>query len=286
MAEKHGKRDLIGKFRKMVGWKRPPIVPVLRLEGTIGESLPARGGLTLAGVADVLGRAFETPGAVEVAIVVNSPGGSPAQSHLIYRRIRQLAVEHELPVTVYVEDVAASGGYMIACAADRILIDPTSILGSIGVISAGFGFERLIEKIGVERRVHTAGERKSLLDPFLPEDPRDVERLKAAQRQIHQTFIALVRTARGERLKGADADLFSGDFWVGEDAIALGLADGIAEIRSDLRARHGEKVHTPLIEEKKGFNLLRLVGMRAPQALAQGAVDVLRARSHWQRFGL
>ena len=167
----------------------------------------------------MLERAFSVPGIKAVALVVNSPGGSAAQSHLIFRRIRALAEEKKLPVLVFVEDAAASGGYMIACAGDEIFADPSSIVGSIGVVSASFGFDRLIERFGIERRVHTAGENKAMLDPFRPENPKDVERLKALQARIHEVFVDLVQGRRGARLKAENPDLFSGAFWVGAEAL-------------------------------------------------------------------
>src|SRR5204862_8049406 len=209
-----------------------PVVPGVRLSGTIGAVTPLRPGLTLAGVAKMLERAFATRNAKAVALVVNSPGGAPVQSRQIYLRIRQLAAEKKLPVLVFVEDVAASGGYMIACAGDEIFCDPSSILGSIGVVGGSFGFQELIKKVGVERRLYTAGEHKAMLDPFLPQDPDDVARLKTIQREIHAIFIALVKTSRGSRLKAADDTLFSGEYWAGETSVALGLADSIGDLRS------------------------------------------------------
>src|SRR6266403_1908267 len=224
-----------------------PTVPVVRLAGVIGLSTPLKPGLTLATVARTLARAFHMRGTQAVALVINSPGGSPVQSHLIYRRIRQLAAENARPVLAFVEDVAASGGYMIACAADEIFCDPSSILGSIGVVGGSFGFQELIKKVGVERRLYTAGEHKAMLDPFLPENREDVARLKAIQREIHAIFIALVKRSRGARLKRSDDELFTGEYWAGETAVSLGLADVIGDIRSTLRARYGEKVLTPVI---------------------------------------
>src|SRR3954462_7244545 len=218
-----------------------PVVPVVRLSGVIGAVTPLRPGMSLAGVARLLERAFASKNAKAVALVINSPGGSPVQSRQIYLRIRQLAAEKQLPVLVFVEDVAASGGYMIACAGDEIFCDPSSILGSIGVVGGSFGFQELIKKIGVERRLYTAGAHKAMLDPFLPEDPQDVARIKALQREIHATFIALVKQSRGTRLKGADDLLFSGEYWTGDTAVSLGLADSIGDLRSTLRARYGEK---------------------------------------------
>ena len=224
-----------------------PLVPVVRLAGVIGAVTPLRPGMTLAGLAKTLERAFSFKNARAVALLINSPGGSPVQSRQIYLRIRQLAEEKNLPVLVFVEDIAASGGYMIACAGDEIFCDPSSILGSIGVVGGSFGMTELIKKIGVERRLYTAGEHKAMLDPFLPENPDDVARLKAIQRDIHAIFIALVKSSRGGRLKGADDELFTGEYWAGEKSVALGLADGIGDLRSTLRARFGEKVMTPLV---------------------------------------
>src|SRR2546430_12546070 len=217
------------------------VVPVVRLSGLIGAVTPLRPGMSLAGVARTLERAFSMRNAKAVALVINSPGGSPVQSRQIYLRIRQLAAEKELPVLVFVEDVAASGGYMIACAGDEIFCDPSSILGSIGVVGGGFGFQEMIRKIGVERRLYTAGEHKATLDPFLPENADDVARLKAIQREIHAIFISLVKDSRGTRLKGGDDVLFTGEHLAGGQSLSLGLADGIGDLRSTLRARDGEK---------------------------------------------
>src|SRR5215831_19047908 len=213
-----------------------PVVPVVRLSGVIGAVTPLRPGMTLAAVARTLERAFATRNAKAVALVINSPGGSPVQSRQIYLRIKQLAAEKKLPVLVFVEDVAASGGYMIACAGDEIFCDPSSILGSIGVVGGTFGFQEAIKRLGIERRLYTAGEHKAMLDPFLPENPDDVARLKTIQREIHAIFIALVKSSRGGRLKGADDELFTGEYWAGEKSVALGLADGIGDLRSTLRA--------------------------------------------------
>src|ERR1700751_4208726 len=220
-----------GLFDRLMGFlparlrRGTAVVPVVRLSGVIGAVTPLRPGLTLAGIAKTLERAFATRNAKAVALVINSPGGSPVQSRQIYLRIRQLAAEKKLPVLVFVEDVAASGGYMIACAGDEIFCDPSSILGSIGVGGGSFGMRELIKKVGVERRLYTAGERKAMLDPFLPEDPDDVARLKSIQREIHAIFIDLVKKSRGTRLKGAADLLFTGEYWAGETAVSLGLAD-------------------------------------------------------------
>src|SRR5580698_2244099 len=238
------------------------VVPVVRLSGVIGAVTPLRPGMSLAGVARTLERAFATKNAKAVALLINSPGGSPVQSRQIFLRIRQLATEKKLPVLVFVEDVAASGGYMIACAGDEIFCDPSSILGSIGVVGGSFGMVELIKKIGVERRLYTAGEHKAMLDPFLPENPDDVARVKALQREIHATFIALVKQSRGARLKGVDDVLFSGEYWAGETSVAFGLADAIGDLRSTLRARYGEKVQTPLIAPATGM-LSGLLGRKS-----------------------
>src|SRR6202158_2034805 len=229
------------------------VVPVVRLSGLIGAVTPLRPGMTLAGVARMLERAFAMKNAKAVALVINSPGGSPVQSRQIYLRIRQLATEKKLPVLVFVEDVAASGGYMIACAGDEIFCDPSSILGSIGVVGGSFGFQELIKRVGVERRLYTAGEHKAMLDPFLPENPDDVARVKALQREIHAIFIALVKESRGAKLKGEEDFLFSGEYWAGETSVSLGLADAIGDLRSTLRTRYGDKVLTPVIAPSGGL---------------------------------
>src|SRR6201991_1357358 len=249
------------------------VVPVVRLSGVIGAVTPLRQGMTLAGVAKMLDRAFSTRNAKAVALLINSPGGSPVQSRQIYLRIRQLAAEKKLPVLVFVEDVAASGGYMIACAGDEIFCDPSSILGSIGVVGGSFGFQELIKKIGVERRLYTAGSHKAMLDPFQPENPDDVARVKALQREIHAIFIALVKQSRGSRLKGDDDVLFTGEYWAGETSVSLGLADAIGDMRTTLRARYGDKGQTPLIAPASGM-LSGLLGRRSA-----GAMDVWEGAS-------
>ena len=245
-----------------------PVVPVVRLSGVIGVTSPLRPGLMLSSTARSLERAFSVRNARAVALIVNSPGGSPAQSHLIYRRIRQLAGEKKLPVFAFVEDVGASGGYMLACAADEIICDQFSIVGSIGVVGGSFGFPKLMDKLGVERRLYTAGDRKVMLDPFLPEKPEDVKRIKAIQKDIHENFIALVKERRGNRLKGAEKTLFSGEFWTAQTAIEFGLADSIGDLRSTLRERYGEKVRTPLIAAERGLFGRRIPGLGSLEALA------------------
>src|SRR6266478_2465018 len=239
-----------------------PIVPVVRLAGVIGFSTPLKPGLTLASVARPPERAFKMRHARAVALLINSPGGSPVQSHLIYRRIRQLAAENTRPVIVFAEDVAASGGYMIACAGDEIFCDPSSILGSIGVVGSSFGFPKLMEKLGIERRLYVSGEHKAMLDPFLPEKAEDVERLKALQQEIHQDFI--------------------------------GLADGIGDLRTTLRTRFGDDVVTPLVAPARGwFGRLQpgvgttdLDSMPRAADFAEEVISALEARALWARYGL
>ncbi|WPO43099.1 S49 family peptidase [Tardiphaga sp. 42S5] len=270
------------------------VVPVVRLSGTIGAVTPLRPGLSLAGVARLLDKAFATRNAKAVALVINSPGGSPVQSRQIYLRIRQLAAEKKLPVFVFVEDVAASGGYMLACAGDEIFVDPSSIVGSIGVVGGTFGFQDLIKKIGVERRLYTAGEHKAMLDPFLPEDPDDVARLKSLQREIHAIFINLVKESRGARLKGAEDVLFSGEYWAGEKSIALGLSDAIGDLRSVLRARYGDKVQMPVIAQPSGM-LSGLLGRKSGagsqlsldglSGLPDQLISALETRALWSKYG-
>jgi serine protease SohB len=265
-----------------------PVVPVVRLSGVIGVGTPLRPGLMLSSVAKSLDRAFATRNAKAVALVINSPGGSPAQSHLIMRRIRQLAEEKNLPVLAFIEDVGASGGYMLACAADEIICDQYSIVGSIGVVGGSFGFPKLMEKLGVERRLYTSGDNKAMLDPFLPEKPEDVKRIKAIQKDIHGHFIALVKSRRGAKLNGTDKTLFSGEFWTAQTAIELGLADALGDLRSELRARYGDKVRMPLIAPERGWLSRKIPGINLGQApgLADDLVSALEARALWSHYGL
>jgi signal peptide peptidase SppA len=280
-----------GRHSKSTGMKRfipflksPPTVAVLRLQGVITTGGRFGSGLNDAELAPLIERAFRKGKPAAVALVINSPGGSPAQSSLIAARIRRLAEETGLPVHAFVEDVAASGGYWLACAADDIWIDESSIVGSIGVISASFGFHALLERQGVERRVHTAGRSKSLADPFLPEKPEDVARLRVLQGHIHQAFITYVTARRGDRLAKGD-DLFTGDIWVGSQALEVGLADGVAHMVPKLKALYGDKVRLRTHSPKRSF--FRRFGA---QALASSAVsalsDGLEDRALWARYGL
>ncbi len=248
-----------------------------------------RGGLSLASHAAAIERAFRASGLVAVAIVVNSPGGSPVQSALLYRRIRQLAEEKSVPVIAFAEDVAASGGYWLALAGDEIFSEETSLVGSIGVISAGFGLHQLIGRLGIERRLHTAGERKSLLDPFLPEEASDIARLTALQQDIHQSFKDHVRHRRAGKIDAADEALFGGDVLTGRMALDRGLIDGIGEVRAVMRARYGDKVRLrPIAAERRRWPFLSRLPFveRQPFSLIADFADWIEARLLWARFGL
>lgn len=259
--------------------KTVPHVAVIRLQGPIGAVRPGGAGLTDAALAPLIERAFRRGKPVAVALVVNSPGGSPVQSSLIAARIRRLAEERGVPVHAFVEDVAASGGYWLACAADDIWADATSVIGSIGVISAGFGFAGLIDRYGVERRVHTAGGAKSFLDPFRPEKPEDIERLRAILEPMHDAFKAHVTARRGARLS-TGRDLFTGDIWAGQQAVDLGLIDGIAHMVPKLKALYGDKVRlVPYGLRRPWF---RRIGMDAAGAVIAAAEE----RALWARYGL
>ncbi len=264
---------------------------MVRLAGVIGFSTPLKPGLTLAGLARALDRAFGMRNAKAVALVINSPGGSAVQSHLIFRRIRQLAAEKNVPVIAFVEDVAASGGYMIACAGDEIVCDPSSIVGSIGVVGSSFGFHEALNKLGIERRVYTAGEKKVMLDPFLPEKPEDVAHIKALQREIHETFIGLVKERRSSRLTGPENTVFSGEYWSAKTALGYGLIDRLGDLRSFLRERYGEDVLTPLVSPERGFFGRRVPGVGADEllqapGLAENLLSAIEARAMWARYGL
>ncbi|WP_054005413.1 S49 family peptidase [Cypionkella psychrotolerans] len=254
--------------------KKSPVVPVIRLAGTIGSG---RNALNDAGLATIIEKAFRMKPAA-VALVVNSPGGSPVQSSLIAARVRRLAEEKSVPVHAFVEDVAASGGYWLACAADQIWVDPSSIVGSIGVIFASFGFPELMAKQGVERRIVAMGKQKSLADPFLPQKPEDIERLKALQAPIHEAFIAHVKARRGNRL--ADADLFNADIWVGQRSVDLGLADGVAHLVPKLKSLYCDKVKLVPLGPKRG--LLSRFGLN----MAEDALASVEDRALWARYGL
>lgn len=265
---------------------KSPRIAVLRLSGLIAArpaSAFAAAGISAQATGPLIERAFAIKRLSAVALIINSPGGSPVQSSLVAQRIRRLAEEKKVPVTAYVEDAAASGGYWLACAADEIVADPASILGSIGVISAGFGLEEAIGRIGVRRRLHTAGENKSFLDPFRPEDPEDVARLETLLGELHETFRDWVRSRRGAKLTAPESELFSGRFWIGRRAVELGLADRLGEASADLRARFGEKAQLLNIGARRPPWPLRLL---SGATLAEGAMAAVEERAAWARLGV
>lgn len=271
-------------------WDSSPVVPVIRLSGVIGALAPLRPGLSLASCASAIERAFNTSNARAVALQINSPGGSPVQSRLIFQRIRALSKEKSLPVHVFIEDVGASGGYLLALAGDEIYADQSSIVGSIGVIYAGFGFVELIDKIGVDRRVYTAGEKKMALDGFQPENPDDIARLKNLQAIIHKDFIDLVKDRRGKKIEAAGDQLFTGEFWTGRQALELGLIDGMIDLRTKMRELYGDEVRLKLVSMERGLFRRRSSGvsLELPDGLdlANGVLGSLEARAMWARFGL
>ncbi|MCP4328507.1 MAG: S49 family peptidase [Alphaproteobacteria bacterium] len=265
-----------------------PVVTVLPLAGVIGKMGLMRGGLTLTGLAAQIEAAFKPRNLKAVALALNSPGGSPVQSSLIAKRIRDLSEEKEIPVIAFAEDVAASGGYWLACAADEIYADMSSIIGSIGVISAGFGLDEWIQSHGVSRRVYTAGERKSILDPFKPENAEDVEKLDGLLKELHQNFQDFVRSRRGERLKGDDRALFSGEFWTGRTALDLGLIDGLGDLRGVMRERFGDRVKLRRVGGRESWikRKLGLGQLTDPDAWAGAVFSAIEERALWQRYGL
>ncbi len=272
-----------------------PLIPVLRFSGPIGMVTPLRPGLTLSTSASAIEKAFSMRNAAAVAIQLNSPGGSPVQSALIYKRIRSLAEEKGLKVYVFAEDVAASGGYLLALAGDAIYADASSIVGSIGVISASFGLNEFINKLGIQRRVITAGANKDILDPFLPEKPEDVERVKSIQADVHAEFISLVKSRRGKKIEAAGDSLFTGEFWSGKKAVELGLIDGLADLRGKMREIYGEDVRFKLVtperswfRRKHGISLgERSFGFGlATSGLADDLISAVETRALWSRFGL
>lgn len=287
-------RDVIRRYLPKRFRKEGAVIPVVRMHGAImtGGS-QFRPALNLATIAPILNKAFSFKDAPAVAIIVNSPGGSPVQSRLIYQRIRDLAEEKGKKVYIFVEDVAASGGYMIALAGDQIYADETSIVGSIGVVSGGFGFPELLKKIGVERRVYTAGENKVILDPFKPEKEGDIEILKSLQLEIHQVFIDMVKARRGEKL-GDNPDIFSGLFWTGTRGLELGLIDGLGHMRDVLKREFGDKTRFELVSGARSMFGRRIPGVNVTAEMASaggmGAVEALaqtaEEKALWGRFGL
>jgi len=264
-------------------FRAPPTVAVIPLSGVIGSFGPRRRGLSLESLAPVIARAFKTGGLKAVALAVNSPGGSPVQSALIQKRIRALAEEKKVPVFAFAEDVAASGGYWLLLAGDEAYADENSIVGSIGVISAGFGFPDAIRRLGIERRVHTAGEKKSFHDPFQDEKPEDVARLRALQDEIHENFRAFVRDRRAGKLKAPEDELFTGEFWTGRRAASLGLIDGLGDLRTVMRERYGKDVRFRVFRQERS-----LLGslLRGQQEWPFHAMAALDERLWWSRYGL
>tara|TARA_B110000196_G_C21044224_1_gene614009 strand:- start:252 stop:1064 length:813 start_codon:yes stop_codon:yes gene_type:complete len=259
-------------------------IPTLRLSGVIGQAGIARSGLTIAGIDKLIIKLFSDKKAPAVALIINSPGGSPTQSSLIAEKIINLAKEKEKKVIAFVEDVAASGGYWLACAADEIYLDSNSIVGSIGVISPGFGFVDLIKKIGIERRVYTSGKSKSFLDPFKDEKKEDIDRLKNIQEQIHDNFIEYVKSRRGTKLSAShEEEVFSGLFWVGKKGVELGLADGIGSINSVIEKKFGKKAKIKLIDQKKSFLQKRFSSSIQNYDII---IDRLEEMVLWSRYGL
>jgi signal peptide peptidase SppA len=277
-------------------FKRKHIVPVLRFSGPIGVASPLRPGLSLATAAAAIEQAFSLSKLPTVAIQINSPGGSPVQSSLIFKRIRQLAEEKKKRVYVFCEDVAASGGYYLSIAGDEIYADSCSIIGSIGVISSGFGFDKAIERIGVERRVYTSGLAKGSLDPFAPEKAEDIERLKALQRDVHDVFIGVVKDRRAGKLTAPDSELFSGAFWSARQSVEFGLIDGISDVRTKMRALHGDKVRlvpvviggSGLLSRLRPSPVSSITGMSPGllSGIGDELISTLEIRAMWARFGL
>lgn len=276
-------------WRRVTG-SEPPVVSVLRLSGAIGMASGLRKGLSMAGTAESIAKLFVDKTVAAAAVVINSPGGSPVQAALIHDRIRALAKEKGVTVLTFAEDVAASGGYMLALAGDEIYAHENSIVGSIGVVSAGFGFQQLIEKIGVERRVYTSGERKAMLDPFKPEDPRDTAHLKALQQEVHESFKTMVRDRRHGKLKGEESDLFSGAFWTGAKAREFGLIDGLGDLRSICREKFGDKVEFRVVTPRRSWfslDMLSTCSDGAPAGDWAGSlIAAAEERALWSRFGL
>ncbi len=266
-------------------FKKKKVVPHVRLTGIIGSAGRFRQGMDLSSQQEILKKAFSFKKAKHVAISINSPGGSPVQSHLIYSYIRQLADEKKTKVIIFAEDVAASGGYFIACAGDEIYANSSSIIGSIGVITASFGFKEMIKKIGVERRIYTAGKNKSTLDPFVDEKEEDVQRLKKIQLELHGHFIKVVEKSRGKKLIDPEKNnIFTGEFWSGSTALKLGLIDGIGNADQILKEKFGKDVIIKKFEKQKGFIAKKLSSSIENQI--DNLASTLEEKAIWQRFGL
>jgi signal peptide peptidase SppA len=266
-------------------FKKKTIVPHVRLTGVIGNAGKFSKGMDLASQQDIIKKAFSLKKIKHVAISINSPGGSPVQSHLIYSYIRQLAEKKKIKVIIFAEDVAASGGYLISCAGDEIYANSSSIIGSIGVISASFGFKELIKKIGIERRVYTAGKNKNSLDPFVEEKEEDIKRLKSIQLELHSDFIKVVEKSRGSKLKDPEKNnIFTGEFWTGAAALKLGLIDGIGNADQVLKEKFGDKVVIKKFEKQKSW-LGRKISTSMENQFSN-AINTIEEKSVWQKFGL
>ena len=266
----------------MLGLKKKNIVSIISFTGIIAPNMGRRKGLNVSDYDKTIEQAFETKNVKAVALLINSPGGSPVQSDFLAKRIREKSRKKNIPVISFVEDVAASGGYWLACAGDEIFVSKASIIGSIGVISAGFGFSKAIEKIGIERRIYTAGKNKSILDPFSPEKKSDIEKLKSIQTELHNYFIDYVKSRRGSKIKKNEEDVFTGEFWSGEKALNIGLVDGIGELKQVLRDRFGEKVKLKEYSPKKRFfdfgNIISLA--------FDVFIDKVEEKLNFKKFGL
>ena len=266
-------------------FKKKKIIPHIRLSGVIGSVGRFKQGIDFSGQQEIIKKAFSFKKAKSIAISINSPGGSPVQSHLIHDYIRQLAKKNKKKVIVFAEDVAASGGYLIACAGDEIYANSSSIVGSIGVISASFGFQDAIKKIGVQRRVYTAGKNKSTLDPFKEEKEEDIERIKKLQLELHSDFIEVVKKSRGSKLKDPEKNnTFTGEFWSGTASMKLGLIDGIGNAEQILREKFGEDIIIKKLEKQKSFIAKKLSSSIDNQI--DNIASVIEERALWQKFGL
>ncbi len=266
-------------------FKKKIIIPHIKLSGVIGSAGRFKQGIDFSGQQEIIKKAFTIKKAKIVAISINSPGGSPVQSHLIHDYIKQLAKKNKKKVMIFAEDVAASGGYLIACAGDEIYANSSSIIGSIGVISASFGFQDAIKKIGVQRRVYTAGKNKSTLDPFKEEKEEDIERIKKLQLELHSDFIEVVKKSRGSKLKDPEKNnTFTGEFWSGSASMKLGLIDGVGNAEQILREKFGEDIIIKKLEKQKSFIEKKLSSSLDNQI--DNIASVIEERALWQRFGL
>ena len=266
-------------------FKKKKIIPHIRLSGVIGSAGRFKQGIDFSGQQEIIKKAFSFKKSENIAISINSPGGSPVQSHLIHDYIRQLAKKNKKKVIVFAEDVAASGGYLIACAGDEIYANSSSIVGSIGVISASFGFQDAIKKIGIQRRVYTAGKNKSTLDPFKEEKEEDIERIKKLQLELHSDFIEVVKKSRGSKLKDPEKNnTFTGEFWSGTASMKLGLIDGIGNAEQILRDKFGEEIVIKKLEKQKSFIAKKLSSSMDNQI--DNIASVIEERAMWQKFGL